>query len=180
MAETGSKISTSQERGSLQPSQRPGQARPWRPFDNLRSEIDRLFEDFGQGWSRSLGGFPSEAFFGRGLSGFANPAVDIVDKPDCLELSAELPGMDEKNVELKLVGDTLVIRGEKKDEREEKSGESYLSERRFGSFQRAFPLPEGVDADKIEATFNNGVLKISVPKKPEAQKAEKKIEIKNS
>lgn len=180
MSQTESKLTTGQERGALQPGPRAGQAQPWRPFDSLRNEIDRLFEDFGMGWSRPFGGLPSGGAFGRSMANFANPAVDIVDKPDCLELSAELPGMDDKNVELKLVGDTLVIRGEKKDEREEKTGESYLSERRFGSFQRAFPLPDGVDADKIEATFNNGVLKIRVPKKPEAQKAEKKIEIKNS
>ena len=77
-------------------------------------------------------------------------------------------------------GTTLTIKGEKKDEREEKQKDYHLSERRYGSFQRSFGVPDGVDADKIEAHFKNGVLTVTLPKRPEAQKSEKKIAIKTA
>jgi HSP20 family protein len=151
---------------------------PWRPFEMLRSEIDRMFEDFGRDWRSPFGMLSRD--MGRGLVEMQPPAVDITETPDGFELSAELPGMNEKNVELKLTAGRLVIRGEKKDEREEKTGETYLRERRFGSFERMFTLPEDVDASCIEARFDNGILKVSLPRKPEAKRLEKKIEIKAS
>src|ERR1700730_15274827 len=91
-----------------------------------------------------------------------------------------LPGMDESNIDVKFSDGTLTIKGEKKDEREEKQKDYYLSERRYGSFQRSFGVPDGVDADKIEAHFKNGVLTVTLPKRPEAQKSEKKIAIKKA
>src|SRR5690606_41318480 len=94
------------------------------------------------------------------------------------EITAELPGIDEKNVEIKLANGTLTIKGEKKEEKEEKQKDYHLSERRYGSFQRSFPLPEGIDTDKVEATFAKGVLTVKLPKTVEAQKAEKKITVK--
>jgi HSP20 family protein len=95
-------------------------------------------------------------------------------------VTAERPGLDEKNVELKLADGELTIRGEKQEEKEEKKKEYYLHERHFGSFERRFAVPEGVDTDKIEASFKKGVLTVRLPKKPEARKPEKKIEIKAS
>jgi HSP20 family protein len=86
--------------------------------------------------------------------------------------------MDEKNIEVNFSDGTLTIKGEKKDEKEEKNKDYYLSERRYGSFQRSFSVPDGVDAEKIEAAFKNGILTVTLPKTPEAQKKEKKIEIK--
>jgi HSP20 family protein len=86
--------------------------------------------------------------------------------------------MDEKNVEVKLSNGNLTIRGEKKEEKEEKEKDFYLQERRFGSFERTFGIPDGVDTDKIEAAFKKGVLTITLPKKPEAQKPAKKIDVK--
>jgi HSP20 family molecular chaperone IbpA len=86
-------------------------------------------------------------------------------------------GMDESNIDVKFSDGTLTIKGEKKDEREEKQKDYHLSERRYGSFQRSFGVPDGVDADKIEAHFKNGVLTVTLPKRPEAQKSEKKIAI---
>jgi HSP20 family protein len=86
--------------------------------------------------------------------------------------------MDEKNIEVKVVDGGLTIKGEKKDEREEKKKDYYLSERSYGSFERYFRLPESVDADKIEASFKNGVLTVTLPKKAEALKPAKKIEVK--
>ena len=96
------------------------------------------------------------------------------------EVTAELPGMDESNIEVKLADDVLTIKGEKKEEKEEKKKDYYVSERRFGSFQRSFTVPAGVDASKIEANFKNGVLIVTLPKNAQAQKSEKKIEIKKA
>jgi HSP20 family protein len=86
--------------------------------------------------------------------------------------------MDEKNIEVKLTNGDFRIKCEKQEEREEKKKGYYLHERQFGSFERCFAVPEGVDTDKIAASFKNGVLKVTLPKKPEAVKPEKKIEIK--
>ena len=86
--------------------------------------------------------------------------------------------MDEKNIAVKVVNGNLTIEGEKQEEKEEKKKDYYLHERRFGSFERSFQVPEGVDADKIEASFKKGVLTVVLPKKPEAQKPAKKIDVK--
>jgi HSP20 family protein len=86
--------------------------------------------------------------------------------------------MDEKNIEVKVTNGNLTIKGEKQEEKEEKKKDYYLHERHFGSFERSFDVPEGVDADKIEANFKKGVLTVTLPKKPEAQKPAKKIEVK--
>jgi HSP20 family protein len=149
----------------------------WHPLLGLRKQIDRLFEDY----DRAPGFFP----LGKGL--FDNepfwtrpgvPAVDVVEQDGAFLISAELPGLDEQDVEIKLNGRQLTIRGEKKDEREEKKKGYHLSERRYGSFERRFTLPESADAEAIEAKFAKGVLTLKVPKKPEAQAAERKIEVK--
>jgi HSP20 family protein len=150
-----------------------------RPFESLRREVDRLFEDFDRGFWR----FPShrlfdiEPFWGRGATA---PAVDIVEREKDYQITAELPGMEEKDVELKIADDVMTIRGEKKQETEEKKKDYHLTERRYGAFQRSFALPVGVDADKIEASFKKGLLTVMLPKKPEAIKAERKVEIKAS
>ena len=147
----------------------------WHPFERLRRQIDRLFEDFPS--RRGLLDFePFERFAGAFP---ATPAVDFVEKEKEYEITAELPGLDDKNVEVKLSNGVLSISGEKKEEREEKKEGYYFSERRYGSFQRAFRVPEGVDADKIEASFEKGVLKVRLPKSAEAQKSQKTIEVKS-
>ena len=86
--------------------------------------------------------------------------------------------MDAGDVEVKYADGVLTIKGEKKEEKEEKKADYYMSERRFGTFQRVFRLPDGVDADKIVANFKNGVLTVTLPKTAESQKSEKKITIK--
>src|SRR5271169_1312996 len=106
------------------------------------------------------------------------PAVDIADTEKAYEITAELPGMDEKNVEVKFSSGVLTIKGEKREEKEEKKKDYHLSERRYGSFERRFQIPEGVDSDKIEATFKKGLLTVMLPKTAAAQTAEKKIAIK--
>ncbi len=157
----------------------PAPSRAWYPFETLRREVDRLFEDF-DGWRapfrRSLFDYTP---FGRLDVSVALPAVDIAEKDGEFEITAELPGMDEKDIEIKLSNGGLTIRGEKKEEKEESKKGYHLSERRYGAFERFFAVPDGVDADKISAKFTKGVLTVSLPKTAEAQKLEKKITVKS-
>ena len=151
-----------------------------RPFESLRREIDRLFDDFNGGFlglpfHRSL--FAAEPFMQR-EEWAAVPAVNIAETEKAYEITAELPGIDEKNIEVKLANGILTIKGEKQDEKEEKKKDYYLHERSFGSFERSFRVPEGVDKEKVEADFKKGVLTVTLPKTAEAQKAEKKITVK--
>jgi len=153
----------------------------WRPLESLRREVDRLFEDFGRDfWPVSFRRpvFDVEPSWRREPAWSTAPAVDIVEKDNAYEVTAELPGMDEKNIEVKLSNGSLMIKGEKEEEKEEKKKDYYLHERRFGSFERRFSVPEGVDTDKIAASFKKGVLTVMLPKKPEAIKPEKKIDVK--
>lgn len=151
----------------------PAKSEEWAPFESLRREIDRLLDD----WR-----VPSKApgFEVPRVSRAAwqvAPAMDLIEKDDVYELTAELPGLDEKDVEIKLSNHTLTIKGEKSEEKEDKRKDYYLSERRYGSFQRSFRVPEGVEADRIDANFARGVLTVRLPKTAEA-KAEKKIAVK--
>jgi HSP20 family protein len=172
MVETATKLPVKNENKS-------SSSIPWRPFESLRREIDRLFEDFDGGFwhapARRLFEYPP---FGRSELSITTPAVDVAETDKEYEVTAELPGMDEKDIEVKVSNDVLVIRGEKHAEHEEKKKDYYFSERRYGSFERSFGLPSDVDADKIEAAFKKGVLKITLPKSAEAQKNEKKIAVK--
>ena len=152
----------------------------WRPFEGLRREIDRLFEDFQWGSFRSPFGrslFDVEPFWRGEISWGKAPAVDVVEKEKAYEIAAELPGLAESDIDVKFSDGVLSIKGEKKEEKEEKKKDSYLSERRYGSFQRSFRVPDGIDTDKIAANFKNGVLTVTLPKTPEAVKSEKKIPI---
>ena len=159
----------------------PSALRPRRPLEGLRQEIDRLFDDFGIGTWRSP--FRSSFFdiepFRRAKAAFSGmPAVDITETVKGYNVTAELPGMDEKNIEVKIANGMLTIKGEKQEEKEEKKQDYYVRERSFGSFERTFPVPEGVDLDKVDASFKKGVLTVTLPKTAEAQKAEKKITVK--
>ena len=92
------------------------------------------------------------------------PAVDVFEKEDKFVVKAELPGIKEEDIHVSVVGDTLSIRGEKKTETEVKEEDYYRSERSYGSFCRSIPLPSNVDANKIEASFEDGVLEVALPK----------------
>ena len=146
----------------------------------LRKEVDRLFDEFGDDfWRRpfrSLAGL--EKSWAQKL--VASPAIDVAETDKAYEITAELPGIDQKNIEVNVANGGITIRGEKEQETEEKKKDYYLSERRYGSFQRAFAVPDGVDTDKIDAQFKNGVLTVTLPKTTEAQKSEKKIAIKKA
>ena len=174
MANTPSKVPVKTEKTAV------GMPQAWRPFESLRREVDRLFDDFDGGFWRSPFRMPSfdVAPFRRGEALAAMPAVDVSETDKAYEITADLPGMDEKNVEVKLANGVLTIRGEKQDEKEEKRKDYYMRERSFGSFERTFAVPDGVDSDKIEASFKKGVLSVMLPKSADAQKAEKKIAVK--
>lgn len=147
-----------------------GSLEPWRAF---RGEMDRLFDRFAKGF-----GFPSFEPFSTSEVDVALPAVDLTEDDKAYKVTAELPGIDEKDIDVTVSGGMLVVKGEKKQEKEEKDKNYYLSERSYGSFQRSFTLPEGVDEDKITANFSKGVLTVLLPKSADAQKAQKKIEVK--
>jgi len=141
------------------------------PLMALQRDINNVFEDF---WDRVENGWS-----GRGdVVGMFGPSTDVTETDNSLDVSVELPGITEKDVDISVSHDAITIRGEKKAEHEEERKGVYMSERSYGSFFRTVLLPAGVDADKADATFKNGVLTISLPKTPEAQAKIKRIPIK--
>lgn len=141
------------------------------PFAPMRSEIDRIFDTF---LGRRFGDAPS-LFQGRVLD--VTPSIDVSENEATIRIDAELPGMKEEDVEVSLRDGMLTIQGEKKSERDETKDNVHLTERSFGRFQRSFRVPETIDMDSIEAKMENGVLHITLPKRPEAVQPEKKIPI---
>jgi HSP20 family protein len=146
-------------------------ARPRDIFSAMRGEMDRVFERFEHGWPR----WPT-LFQRDGAT--TVPELDVRENTNAIVVEAELPGVDEKDVSVTLANGMLSIKGEKKQEKEEKGENYYLAERSFGSFERSVRLPDTIDESKVEAKFDKGVLRVTAAKKPEAVKAERKIEIK--
>lgn len=147
----------------------PAMFEEWNPFLILRSEMDKAFDNF-------FRGFDVEPL-GKAPGGF-QPKVNITDSEKDIMVSIELPGIDEKDIELSLTKDALIIKGEKTEEKEEKGKNFHRMERSYGSFSRTLPLPVEVVADKAEATYKKGVLTVLLPKTAEAVKETKKIPIK--
>jgi HSP20 family protein len=147
--------------------------RPRDIFGAMRDEMDRIFDRFEGGWPR----FPR--LFRRDGE-FTMPEVDVRENTNSIVVEAELPGVDEKDLSVTVSNGMLTIKGEKKQEKEEKSENYHLTERSFGSFQRSLRLPDTVDDAKVMAKFDKGVLTVTATKKPEAVKAERKIEIKKA
>jgi HSP20 family protein len=152
------------------------------PMTEFRRQMDRLFDDFSSYFRvPAFGGFGGTSgdpdIFG-GVAGPVDVKFDVAETDKEIELTAEVPGMAEKDFDVEVTAGMLTIKGEKKHEEEKKEKNYYLSERRYGSFRRSFRLPETVDEDRISAEFDKGVLKVTVPKKPEAQSKAKKIEVK--
>lgn len=137
------------------------------PFGALQREIDRLFADFTRGWP-SLG-VPD-----------LTPRMDVTERDSEIELTAELPGLEEKDVEITMVDNVLSIRGEKRAEKEEKDENRRIVERSYGAFSRSVELPAGIKADDIRATMKNGVLTVTLPKPAQAQAEPAKIAIKTA
>jgi HSP20 family protein len=148
-------------------------SRPRDVFSAMRDEMDRMFTRFEHGWPR----LPS--LFRRD-GGLSVPELDVRENTTSIVVEAELPGVDEKDVSVTLANGVLTIKGEKKQEKEEKGENYYVAERSFGSFERSIRMPDTVDEAKVEAKFDKGVLKVTAAKKPEAVKAERKIEIKKA
>src|SRR6516165_6928543 len=144
----------------------------WRgedPFRSLFQEVQKTFDDFSR---RS-----PFARFGPDI-----PKIDVAESKNAIDVTAELPGVDEKDVDITLADDVLTIRGEKKSEREEQDKDKnwHVVDRSYGSFSRSIPLPFEPDASKVEAKFDKGVLRIRLPKSEEVTKKEQKIEIKKT
>jgi HSP20 family protein len=172
------------ETAAQPPSQAGTQAPETRhPLVSLRNEIDRLFDDFSLGMMRTP--FRTRLFdfepLRRVESAFtgAVPTAEVTESDREYVVTVELPGIDQKNVDIALTGNLLTIKGEKHEEREEdrKERQYHLSERRYGSFSRSFTLPETVAQDRIAATMKDGVLTLTLPKTEAAAKSARKIEI---
>jgi len=170
VAETTNKVPIKAE--SAPPSPRA------RRFAGLRREIDSLVEDFFGGRPPSRRLFLGIRASRRAKAFGAIPAVHFTETDKAYEITSELPGgMGEKNVEVNFANGVLTIKGEKQEEREEKKKGYHMSERSFGSFERTFQMPEGIDADKIRTRFMKGVLAVTLPKDAEAQ-VERKVAVK--
>jgi HSP20 family protein len=138
------------------------------PFAMMRREMDRMLESFSRDWT-----MPAVA------AGFSSPKVDVAESAKGLEISAELPGIDQKDIQLDLADGVLTIKAEHQEEKEEKDEKKHyhLIERSRGSYLRRFAIPFEPDADKVNASFDKGVLKVMVPRSKAAEKNVKKIKI---
>jgi HSP20 family protein len=169
-----------------------GSARsPFALMRRMMDDMDRVFEDFGFG--RGLG---RELGFGRGLlsplgstgtdlwgdvSGGVpalwSPAVEVLERGDNLVVRAEIPGVSREDVSIEVTDDALTIEGERRQESEDRGEGLYRSERSYGRFLRSIPLPEGVDADKAEANFKDGILEVTLPAPKRERKRGRKLTI---
>ena len=142
---------------------------PWKPFefDRLKKEMDRVWDSFFEGRPGRRNREEGEWL----------PSLDVAETKGDLVVRAELPGMDPKDIDISLSEGVLTIRGEKKQEKEEKEEGYHLIERSYGSFTRSIRLPKEVQSEKIEASFKNGILKVVLPKSEEAKKKEIKIKV---
>ena len=151
------------------------------PLSTLRDDIDRAFDRMFKDWPR-FGALSVPDFFGSteffGKTTAIAPRVDVTEDDDAYEITAEMPGVEEKDVEVSVRDDRLTLRGEKKTEKEEKKKDYHMTERSYGSFERSFRLPGNVDAENIKAEFAKGVLTLTLPKTAEAKAKERKIAIK--
>ena len=151
----------------------------WRSF---RQEMDQLFDWFPSFALPSVRRWfdtePNWTY--RSSFSFPVPAVDVNEGEKNYTVTAELPGLEEKDIEVTVTDHLLTIKGEKSYQKDEKNKDHHLSERAYGSFQRSFTMPEGVDAQKIAASLTKGVLTVTLPKTAEAQKPAKKIEVKKA
>lgn len=142
-----------------------------RPLGQLHREIDRMFDEFlgsGQPATPGSGGIVMA------------PRMDMAETDDSIEITAELPGVDEKDLDVTVEGDVLTIKGEKKSESEKKKKDYHLIERSYGSFRRSIRLPGIVDPDKVKASFEKGVLKVTLPKPEEAKQNRRRIDVKSA
>lgn len=167
---------------SKAPSKAPVEVPAYNPLATLRDDIDRVFDRFfGSSWPtpwRPLEWEPFKTIGSLGLGSLQqSPSADMSETEKGYELMVELPGMDEKDIELVVTDTTITLKGERKAEKETKEKDYHLTERSWGSFRRSFSLPAGVDAGKVKAGFSKGVLTITLPKTKEAQATPRKINV---
>ena len=153
------------------------------PLSTLKDDVDRAFQSAFRGWP----GFGSlsewdpfkdmEPMFGR-LASRRLPHTDVEESGKSYVVSMELAGVGEEDLDLTITENMMTVKGEKKSEREEKEKDYHLTERSYGRFERSFRLPDEVNADKAKAEFKNGVLKVTLPKRPAAKKKTRKIDVK--
>ncbi|MCX7846898.1 MAG: Hsp20/alpha crystallin family protein [bacterium] len=150
-------------------SQAPARTSSENLFSALQREMNALFDDFFRSWGSATLPMPRMTF---------SPSITVHESAKEYRVSAELPGLTEKDIKVELSGNALTISGEKKEEHEEKRGTTVYSERSYGSFYRSIPLPEAVDRNKVKAQFKNGVLTVTLPKTAQAKAAHKQIPVK--
>ncbi len=141
-------------------------------FQTLHKEMNRVFDDFHRGFN-----FPAFKNDLRFEGSVLSPKVNVTETDNTIEISAELPGVEEKDIDVSLSDQVLTIKAEKKSETEDTSKDYHLVERSYGSFQRSLRLPFDIEADHVKADFKNGVLMVSLPKPPELEKSVKKIKV---
>ena len=146
---------------------KPVRYNPEYPFFTLDGDMDRFLNHLNTDFF-DFRTIPEENHF---------PKVDVTETKNEFSISAELPGIDDKDIDVTLDDGTLTLKGEKKVEKEDKQGEFYSRERSYGSFQRTFKVPETIDQNKINASFNKGILTVKLPKTLESRKEVKKIAI---
>lgn len=151
---------------------RLAQIDPFRAMDRM---LDQFWRGFGLPSFRRMA--DPEGWSDSGFN-FAAPAIDFSEDEKTYHLTAELPGLSEKDINVTISDDLLTITGEKREEKEQKDKNYHYSERRFGSYRRAVQLPQHIDRNKIEASFKNGVLDVTLPKSPDAMQRQRKIEVK--
>jgi HSP20 family protein len=149
----------------------------WPSFLSLRDEIDRLFDEFGSGAWRGPLSRRMQALMPAGGELAVRPATELVECGAEYRITAELPGMAAGDVDVKLGDGVISVRGEKSEERKEEKDDYLLGERRYGAVQRTLPLPPGIDAEAVTASFANGVLTVTLPKSAEARQKERKVEV---
>jgi HSP20 family protein len=141
------------------------------PFLALRREVDRMFDDFFSGFGGRALRSPASSWQG------VTPTIDLAENDKEIVVTAELPGLDDKDFEVTVSGDLLILKGEKKSEHERSDGNAHYVERRFGTFSRSVRLPFEVKDEKIDARYDKGVLTIRVPKPADMQRAACRIEV---
>ena len=149
---------------------------PAHPLQQLHQELDRLFEQSFRSFGISPYGF-SLPRFPRLADGLLKPTLDLGANDREYTITVEVPGVNEKDVQLEIVNDTLTIRGEKRQEKEEKQKDFYRLERSYGTFQRILSLPEDADQNGVKATFKKGVLTITMPRKALPESKVRRIEV---
>jgi HSP20 family protein len=146
--------------------------RPTDPFTAMREEMERMMQRFDTGWPRlPMGLMPAT------VPATLVPDLDVRDDGKTIVVEADLPGVADADVHVTLTGDILTIKGEKRNEREDRGDSYYVAERSYGSFTRSLRLPDSIDEAGIAAKFEKGVLAVTIPRKPEAVRTEKRIDV---